>query len=362
MKLSEGFPQAPQLTGSTVHLDEWVGPHLADNNGHLRTCNILELMDVVGVVAASRYAKAPVVTASIDAISMKEPISVGSRVTMSATVAFTSQRSIGISVVLDHYPAKQRRQIKRTIEGYMVFVALAENGKPMEVPQFRPESPDEERRFHEGRVRHEFRKRIKDDDLSAVDFEKRDIFAAPAVIKEILKFLPSSLKATWEMLDQHQPRSHHHSYIHKIEPVFEGQLNFNGTLYGGTLMNWVEGTANLSAQAHLDGEAVTLTSLHGLNFIAPVQKHVFLHLRARVVHSSAGELTIMVKVLKEDPYTQQTEESLRAFLTYRPLKKTKIPRLKDLAQHEKVLYKEVEHRLVLQKQILANSRTISASL
>jgi acyl-CoA hydrolase len=48
--------------GSHVHLDEWVAPDAADDRGFLRAGKVLEWMDVVGVVAATRHCRKPVVT------------------------------------------------------------------------------------------------------------------------------------------------------------------------------------------------------------------------------------------------------------------------------------------------------------
>ena len=84
--------------GSEVHLDEWVTPEIADEHGYIRAGKVLEWMDVVGVLAATRHCRSPVVTASIDGMELQKPIRVGERLAMTASVAFTSPRSIGVSV------------------------------------------------------------------------------------------------------------------------------------------------------------------------------------------------------------------------------------------------------------------------
>src|SRR5205085_1426843 len=197
----EAAPQAEEARpGPEAHLDEWVAPDIADEQGFLRAGKILEWMDVVGVLAASRHCRRPVATASVDGMELLHPIRVGERVTMTAAVGYTSTRSLGVSVSMRHgTPAAEQRSLK----GYMTFVAL-------------------------------------------------------------------------------EPRRPHVSYVHKIEPVRASKLNFQGTLYGGTLMRWIETTANLSARAYLDGAPVRLRALHGLTFIRPVRRHVFVHVRSAV--------------------------------------------------------------------------------
>src|ERR1700727_2024568 len=81
-----------------VHLDQWVDPAMADERGQLRAGRILEWMDVVGVLAATRHSHCPVVTASVDGMELRESVRVGERVTMTATVGFTSPKSLGICV------------------------------------------------------------------------------------------------------------------------------------------------------------------------------------------------------------------------------------------------------------------------
>ncbi|HZX65540.1 MAG TPA: hypothetical protein VFE76_09105, partial [Myxococcales bacterium] len=45
-------PALASRTGREAHLDEWVAPDIADEQGFLRAGQILEWMDVVGVLAA----------------------------------------------------------------------------------------------------------------------------------------------------------------------------------------------------------------------------------------------------------------------------------------------------------------------
>jgi len=249
--------------GSEAHLDEWVAPDIADERGFLRAGKILEWMDVVGVLAASRHCRRPVATASVDGMELLHPIRVGERVTMTASVGYTSARSLGVSVSMRHgTPAAEQR----SLTGYMTFVALDPRGKPGPVPQLRPQTPAEVARFREGNLRREFRSKLRSGQLPAPPAptgREQALF-----VRELLKLLPRSLLPIGRG-DALEPRRRHVSYVHKIEPVRASRLNFNGTLYGGTLMKWIETTANLSARAYLDGVPVRLGGLHGLGDAAP---------------------------------------------------------------------------------------------
>src|SRR5882762_4541469 len=80
-----GAPSEAARPGPEAHLDEWVAPDIADERGFLRAGKILEWMDVVGVLAASRHCRRPVATASVDGLELSHPIRVGERVTMTAS-------------------------------------------------------------------------------------------------------------------------------------------------------------------------------------------------------------------------------------------------------------------------------------
>src|SRR6266851_8028853 len=232
-----------------AHLDEWVAPDIADERGFLRAGKIFEWMDVVGVLTATRHARHPVVTASVDGMQLREPIRIGERVTMTAAVGHTSRASIGVSVSMTHgLPAAGTP--KRLLAGHMTFVALDESGNALPVPQLQPETPDEVARFREGQLRREFRKKLLSGELPAL--QSTTDGATPhmraLLVRELLKFFPRSFPFPFDRVDYAKPRRRHLSYVHKIEPIRSSKLNFHGTLYGGTLMRWIETSANLSAR------------------------------------------------------------------------------------------------------------------
>ncbi len=343
--------------GSEVHLDEWVAPEVADEQGILRAGIILEWMDVVGVLAASRHCGRPVVTASIDGMELRDPIRTGERVAMTARVAYTSAHSVGVSVTMDHDDAHSSPP-RPTLEAYMTFVPLDRRGRAVGVPQFSPETPSEQARFREGQLRREFRRRLQSggskptaDAVELLDGEvpERD---RPLLLREWMARLPRYLRMPWERTDAQAPRTPSRSYMHKIEPVRLSALNFHGTLYGGTLMRWSEASANLSARAYADGAPVRCTGLHGLTFLRPVERDRFVHLRSVVVHTAGPTLTSLVSVQSEDPTKGQYIENLRAFFTYAPLDPAAgVAPLECQSDEERALFAEVDKRLALQRRL-----------
>ena len=334
-------------------MDDWVSPDIADEQGFLRAGKILEWMDVVGVLAASRHCRNDVVTVSVDGLDLSTPIGIGEHVTMKAAVAYTSPRSMGVSVLLEHSGARRDRGA-RQISGYMTFVALSAEGAAIPVPPFSPATPAEQERFREGSLRREFRERlIRAEAAAFIDAMQQNVRENPFLLRELLKILPSSFRMPWELRDPRRPRPRGCSYMHKIELVRTAKLNFHGTLYGGTLMGWMESTANLSARAYLEGQPVRFTGLHGLNFIRPVYANLFVHIRSMVAHVVDQSITVLVSVQAEDPVRGEFYDTVRGFLTYTPMKAigaiTRVPPLSCLGEEEEALFNEIESRLMLQR-------------
>jgi acyl-CoA hydrolase len=352
--------------GSEVHLDECVSPDVTDEQGYLRAGTILEWMDVVGVLAASRHCGRAVVTAAIDGMELRDPIRSGARVAMTARVAYTSQHSIGISVSMAHDDGRTSEP-RSSLEAYMTFVGLDRRGRSVAVPQFSPETPAERARFREGELRREFRRRLlaqpARDTVDAVVLLDSNVAEPdrPLLLREWMARLPRYLRMPWERSDARPPRTRSRSYMHKIEPVRVSALNFHGTLYGGTLMRWSEASANLSARAFADGAAMRCTGLHGLTFLRPVERDRFVHLRSVVVHSAGTQLTSLVSVQSEDPIRGQYIENLRAFFTYAPLDATVvIAPLECTSDEERALFDEVETRMALQRRLLTAAQERAA--
>ena len=121
-------------------------PGHANNLGHVFGGVVLAMMDKTAAVAAIRHARASCVTASIDRVDFREPIHLGDLVVMKASVNYVGRTSmeIGIRVEAEDLQTGNRRH---TNSCYMTFVAVDRNGRPIEVPDLTPESPDEIRRY-----------------------------------------------------------------------------------------------------------------------------------------------------------------------------------------------------------------------
>lgn len=113
---------------------------------------VLAWIDVCGAIAAQRHSRRVAVTAAIDEVSFRAPISVGDVVVVSARLnaAFRTSMEVQVEVSVEDRASGRRR---RCVDAFMTFVAIGEDRKPCEIPALVAESKDDERREHEAQRR-----------------------------------------------------------------------------------------------------------------------------------------------------------------------------------------------------------------
>lgn len=125
---------------------ELMMPQDANNRGNVFGGVILSMMDKCAAIAAFRHCRANVVTASIDRVDFREPIHVGDLVVMKASVNYVGKSSmeVGVRVEAEELLTGKRRH---TNSCYLTFVAIDASDCPIEVPELKPETPEEIRRY-----------------------------------------------------------------------------------------------------------------------------------------------------------------------------------------------------------------------
>jgi acyl-CoA hydrolase len=117
---------------------------------------IMYLCDEVAGIAAVRHSGGRVVTVAMDRMTFLHPVYVGHLLTVKATVnaAWRTSMEVGVRVEAENI---RTGEVTHTSTAYLTMVALDEEGRPMQVPPLRPESPDEERRAREAQPRRDNR-------------------------------------------------------------------------------------------------------------------------------------------------------------------------------------------------------------
>jgi acyl-CoA hydrolase len=136
---------------SVVIMTELVLPNDTNTFGNLMGGRLMYWMDIASALAAMKHSGAPVVTASVDNISFKNPIKLGNVVHIEAKVtrAFTTSMEVHIKVwgedVIQQHKYKSN-------EAYFTFVALDSSSKPLQVHQLIAETAGE-KELYDGALR-----------------------------------------------------------------------------------------------------------------------------------------------------------------------------------------------------------------
>ncbi|MDG1279385.1 MAG: acyl-CoA thioesterase [Algoriphagus sp.] len=152
---------------SATIMTEMVLPNDTNTLNNLMGGKLMHWLDVVAAIAAQKHSNRIVVTASADSISFKQPIALGNVVTLKSQVtrSFNSSMEVFIEVTAEDIPANKKVMTHRA---YFTFVAVDQNGKPIEVPEVVPETADEIEQFEGALRRRQLRlvlaKRMKPED------------------------------------------------------------------------------------------------------------------------------------------------------------------------------------------------------
>ena len=145
------MPNQKFAKDSVTIMTEMVLPNDTNTLNNLMGGRLMHWMDIVAAIAAQKHCNRIVVTASADNISFKQPINLGNVVTLRSQVtrAFNSSMEVFIEVTAEDIPASKKIMTHRA---FFAFVAVDQNGKPIEVPLVVPETA-EEIEFYEGALR-----------------------------------------------------------------------------------------------------------------------------------------------------------------------------------------------------------------
>ena len=130
----------------------------ADSNalGNLFGGRLMQYIDLVGAMAASRHARAITVTASMDHLDFVAPVRMGELLILKASVnrAFRTSMEVGVRVMVEDV---RKQQLRHVSSAYLTFVAVDREGNRVVVPQVMPETEHQRRRYEDAGRRREMR-------------------------------------------------------------------------------------------------------------------------------------------------------------------------------------------------------------
>ena len=105
------------------------------------------------------------------------------------------------------------------------------------------------------------------------------------------------------------------SQVVMTQLVLPSHTNSLDTVFGGTVMSWIDISAAIAAQRHSNKIVVT-ASIDRLSFIAPIKKGWVVNLKASVNFASRTSMEVGVKVEAENPLTSEMFHTASAYLTF----------------------------------------------
>lgn len=121
---------------------------------------LMEAIDDVASIAATRHARNPVVTASTDSVDFLHPMKEGYALYLEAFVSWTGHTSMEVFVkVVDENMVTGDRNICAV--SFLTFVSIDEKGGTVPVPQVVPETEEEKWLNHNAEERADYRKKRK---------------------------------------------------------------------------------------------------------------------------------------------------------------------------------------------------------
>jgi acyl-CoA hydrolase len=105
------------------------------------------------------------------------------------------------------------------------------------------------------------------------------------------------------------------SQVVMTQLVLPTHTNALDTVFGGTVMSWIDIAGAIAAQRHSATDVVT-ASIDQLNFIAPIRKGWVVNLKASVNFTSRTSMEIGVRVDAENPKTSEMFHTASAYMTF----------------------------------------------
>lgn len=137
---------------SITEMTELVLPQHSNAVGSAFGGTVLAWIDICGAICAQRHSGRVCVTASIDEVNFKQPIRVGDVVILHARVnaAFRTSLEVAVGVQVEDRISGHRRL---SVDAFTTFVALGDDGKPVEIAPLLIETAEDERRAREATER-----------------------------------------------------------------------------------------------------------------------------------------------------------------------------------------------------------------
>lgn len=156
MSEPENNPTVGRVAGTQSEMTEIILPNDTNTLGNLLGGRLMHFIDLTGAMAAYRYSRTHVVTAAMDHIDFIRPVHLGDLLILKSSInrAFNTSMEVGVKVWAEN---TRTGTVAHVASAYLVFVAIDEHGQLIKVPEFKPETPDQIRRYADALRRRQHR-------------------------------------------------------------------------------------------------------------------------------------------------------------------------------------------------------------
>ncbi|MBA2405295.1 MAG: acyl-CoA thioesterase [Bdellovibrionales bacterium] len=140
------------------------------------------------------------------------------------------------------------------------------------------------------------------------------------------------------------------------EMVMPHHTNPQNTVFGGTVMSWIDIAAAMVASRHCSRPVVT-AHISDIDFIAPVKMGYHVLIQASLNYVGKTSMIVGVKVISENPYTGESRTTTKAYLTFVALddlgRPVQVPELKYETEDEIRRFENAKKRVAMKKSVRA---------
>jgi len=152
--------EGKKISETRVIMGQVMNPESSNPAGNVHGGDIMKLIDTAGGIAATRHARAHVVTASIDRIDFHYPVYVGDLLVLKASVNFVGKTSMEVGVRVEAENTITGK-VRHTGSAYLTYVALDDNKRPIQLPPLILETDEDRHRNGEAAQRRQMRLSVK---------------------------------------------------------------------------------------------------------------------------------------------------------------------------------------------------------
>lgn len=178
---------------------------------------------------------------------------------------------------------------------------------------------------------------------------------APKKSKEKLETKKPSEGTTSEWRALPQP-------VHMTELVLPSHTNDLGTIFGGTIMAWIDIAGAIAARRYARNPVVTL-SIDYLQFFVPIKIGYVVRTMAHITFVGRTSMEVEVIVEAENPSTGEVRKATQAYLTYVSVdefgRPKPVPPFAPKTSEEKKRFKAGEERRVRRLEMSAKMKADS---